>query len=126
RTTVWSADLDGDGTPEWILETDHARAVFSSQDGGRWMEFTAKQANVNFLPEAGAFAAAGPVAVRALEDGLEFASAGWRRTVRLAGGTLIVEQEGTPLPPAVGPTKIGNLTLTVEHPSATRAVYTLH
>jgi len=125
RTAVWSADLDGDGAPEWILETGRVRAVFSSQDGGRWMEFTAKQANVNFLPEAGAFAAAGPVAVRALEDGLEFTGAGWRRTVRLAGGTLTVEQDGTPLPAAVESAKIGNITLTVERPSATHAVYTL-
>ncbi|HEY9141719.1 MAG TPA: hypothetical protein VIN93_12550, partial [Bryobacteraceae bacterium] len=68
---------------------------------------------------------AGPVAVRALEDGLEFTGAGWRRTVRLAGGTLTVEQDGTPLPAAVESAKIGNITLTVERPSATHAVYTL-
>jgi len=125
RTAVWSADLDGDGAAEWILETERARAVFSAEDGGRWMEFTAKQGNANFLPAAGAYAAHGPVAVRPLEDGLEFTGAGWRRTARLAGGTLTIEQD-TPLPAApVEPVKIGNTALTVEHPSPTRAVYTL-
>ena len=125
HTAVWSADLDGDAAAEWILETDHARAVFSSQDGGRWMEFTAKPAAVNFLPEAGLFAAAGPVSVRPIEDGLEFAAHGWRRTARLTGATLTIDQD-TPLPPAVlEPIKIGNTTLTVEHPSPTRAIYTL-
>jgi hypothetical protein len=99
--------------------------VFSAEDGGRWMEFTAKQGNANFLPAAGAYAAHGPVAVRPLEDGLEFTGAGWRRTARLAGGTLTIEQD-TPLPAApVEPVKIGNTALTVEHPSPTRAVYTL-
>jgi len=124
HTVVWTADLDGDGAPEWILETESARAVFSTEDGGRWMEFTAKQANVNFLPEAGVFSAPGAVTVRPLEDGLEFTGAGWRRTAHLAGGTLTIEQD-TPLPAAVEPTKIGNTMLTIEHPSATRAVYTL-
>jgi hypothetical protein len=125
HTTAWSADLDGDGAAEWILETERARAVFSTEDGGRWMEFTAKQDNANFLPAAGVFAAHGPVAVRALEDGLEFTGAGWRRTARVAGATLTVEQDA-PLPAAtVEPVKIGNTTLTVERPSPTRAVYTL-
>ncbi|MGD0048645.1 MAG: beta-galactosidase [Bryobacteraceae bacterium] len=125
RTAVWSADLDGDGAAEWILETDLARAVFSTEDGGRWMEFTAKRSNANFLPDAGVFAAPGPVAVRALEDGLEFTGPGWRRTARLAGATLTVEQD-TPLPAAAaGPIKIGNTTLIVERSSPTRATYTL-
>lgn len=125
RTAVWSADLDGDGTAKWILETEQARAVFSAEDGGRWMEFTAKQGNANFLPEAGVYAAAGPIAVQALEDGLEFIGAGWRRTAHLAGGTLTIEQD-SPLPAAaVEPAKISNTALTVERSSASRAVYAL-
>jgi hypothetical protein len=125
RTAVWSADLDGDGSLEWILETDRARAVFSTEDGGRWMEFTAKQANANFLPDAGAFAATSRVSVRPLEDGLEFTGPGWRRTAHLTGATLTIEQD-TPLPAApVESTKIGNIALTVDRPSPTRAVYTL-
>jgi hypothetical protein len=125
RTAVWSADLDGDGIAEWILETEHARAVFSTEDGGRWMEFTAKPDNANFLPAAGVFAGNGPVAVRALEDGLEFTGPGWRRTARLTGSTLAIEQD-TPLPAApVELIKSGNTALTVERPSPARAVYTL-
>ncbi len=53
RTVAWSADLDGDGAPEWVLETQKVRAVFSSQDGGRWMEFNWKDTNLNFLPVRG-------------------------------------------------------------------------
>ena len=125
RTSVWSADLDGDGSPEWILENDRVRAVFSTEDGGRWMEFTAKSAGVNFLPEAGAYGGSGPVTVRPLEDGLEFSGAGWHRTARLIGGTLTIEQD-SPLPEAaIEPAKIGSVTLSVERPSAGGAVYTL-
>ena len=36
-TVAWTADLDGDGAPEWILESPKVRAVFSAQDGGRWI-----------------------------------------------------------------------------------------
>jgi hypothetical protein len=125
RTAVWSADLDGDGSPEWILETERARAVFSSEDGGRWMEFTAKSGSVNFLPEAGAYVASGPVAVRPMDDGLEFSGAGWHRTARLTDATLTIEQD-TALPATpIEPAKIGNVTLSVEKPSADRVVYTL-
>ena len=125
RTVVWSADLDGDGSPEWVLETQKVRAVFSSQDGGRWMEFVAKGANVNFLAEQGALAGAGPVQARVTEDGVEFTGAGWHRTVRLAESTLTIEQS-TPLPSG-GPVaeKRGNATLAVERPSANRVVYTI-
>src|ERR1017187_3587722 len=51
RTVAWSADLDGDGSPEWVLETQKVRAVFSAQDGGRWMEFNWKDTNLNYLPD---------------------------------------------------------------------------
>jgi hypothetical protein len=125
RTVAWTADLDGDGSPEWILDSPKARAIFSSQDGGRWMEFTWKDGNVNFLPEQGAFAGAGPVQVRANGDALEFAGKGWTRTVRLADGVLTVEQS-TPLPAdGLKPGKQGNIALSIARPSATRAVYSL-
>ncbi|MEO8370945.1 MAG: beta-galactosidase [Candidatus Solibacter sp.] len=121
-TVVWSADLDGDGAPEWILESSKVRAVFSAQDGGRWMEFTWKDTNTNFLPESGVFAQAGAVEVRETGGGLEFAGKGWTRTVTLAGTSLVVEQT-TPLPAEVpAAEKRGNLTLSVEL-GVTRVVY---
>jgi len=125
RAVAWTADLDGCGSPEWILESRQARAVFSAQDGGRWMEFTWKDGNVNFLPEQGGFAAPGPVEVEAAGDALEFNGRGWKRTVRLAGGVLTVEQT-TPLPAEqLVPAKRGDTILTVERPSPLIATYTL-
>ncbi len=53
ETVTYTADLDGDGTPETILESAKARAVFSSASGGRWMEFVWKDSGRNVLPEAG-------------------------------------------------------------------------
>ena len=125
-TVAWTADLDGDGAPEWILESAKVRAVFSTQDGGRWMEFTWKDTNTNFLPETGVFAQAGPVEVRQNGDALEFTGRGWKRTVTLSGTALTVEQS-TPLPPETLTTgKRGNLTLTVDRSAPTRAVYGLN
>jgi hypothetical protein len=125
QTVCWTADLDADGAPEWILESAKVRAVFSAQDGGRWMDFTWKDTNTNFLPETGLFAQAGPVEVRQNGDALEFSGKGWKRTVTLKGNTLTVEQS-TPLPAELlSSEKRGNTTLTVEHPSPARAAYTL-
>ncbi len=125
-TVVWSEDLDGDGAPEWILESSKVRAIFSAQDGGRWMEFTWKDTNANFMPEGGVFAQAGAVEVRDTDGALEFVGKGWTRTVTLSGTSLIVEQS-TPLPAGMpAAEKRGNLTLSVEHPAATRAVYQLN
>ena len=123
---VWTADLDGDGAPEWILESAKVRAVFSTQDGGRWMEFTWKDTGTNFLPETGIFAQAGPVEVRQNGDVLEFTGKGWKRTVTLHGATLTVEQSSALPPDALTTEKRGNLTLTVERPASTRAVYGLN
>ncbi len=122
QTVVWSADLDGDGSAEWVLESQKVRAVFSSQDGGRWMEFTWKDANLNFLPLQGVLAGSGAVMVRAEEDALEFSGKGWTRTVRLAESTLTIEQSGN-LPDLLTPEKRGNVTLTVERKSAGTVVY---
>ena len=123
RTVVWSADLDGDGSPEWILESQRARAVFSTQDGGRWLEFSAKGANLNFLPEGGAFAAHETAQVHVSENGLEFAGKNWKRTVRLNGAALTVEQN-TPLPAdRIAPGKREGVTFTIARPSPSQATY---
>jgi hypothetical protein len=125
RTVAWTADLDGDGSPEWILDSPKARAIFSSEDGGRWMEFTWKETNTNFLPESGALAGAGAVDVRAVGDALEFTGKGWERTVRLVDAALTVEQN-SPLPAdGLAPLQQGGVGITVEHPAAGRTVYTL-
>jgi hypothetical protein len=124
-TVIWSADLDGDGQPEWILESPKVRAVFSAQDGGRWMEFTWKDTNLNFLPENGALGDSGPVEVRASGRFLEFAVRNGTRKVSLDGTSLSIEQQG-PLSsgsPAVG--KRGNTELSIDHPAPNRAVYTI-
>jgi hypothetical protein len=125
RTVAWSADLDGDGTPEWILESQKARAIFSGADGGRWMEFTSKDNDENFLPVEGAFAASGGVEAGIAGDALEFTGKGWRRTIRLTGTRLEIEQN-TPLPAdRLTGRKRSNVTLGIEHPSPGIAVYTL-
>ena len=125
RTVAWTADLDGDGTPEWVLESRRTRAVFSSRDGGRWMEFTAKDSGANFLPEQGLFAAAGAVEVEASGDSLTFTARTWKRTVRLVDAALTVEQT-TPLPPnQVATEKRGGVSLSIERTSPSRAVYTI-
>jgi hypothetical protein len=125
RTVAWSADLDGDGSPEWILESQRARAVFSMQDGGRWLEFTSKDINRNFLPESGALAARAPVEVRANGDALEFSGPGWHRTVRLKEATLTIDQD-EPLPPeGLASETRGNVGLAITHPSPSRAAYAL-
>ncbi len=125
HTVVWTADLDADGSPEWILESQKVRAVFSSEDGGRWMEFTSKETGANFLAERGAFAAPGPVQVKANGERLEITGKGWTRTISLIDNALTIEQT-SPLPADnLAPLKQGNITLSIEHPIATRAVYTL-
>jgi len=125
RTVAWSADLDGDGYPEWVLESARARAIFSAEDGGRWTEFTWKDANVNLLGERGAFAAPGRVDVHVAGDALEFSGNGWTRTVRLSEAAVTIEQ--TPALPQGGPVpaKQGAVELTVDHVSDRKAIYTL-
>jgi hypothetical protein len=126
RTVGWTADLDSDGSPEWILETQKVRAIFSSRDGGRWMEFTWKDGNFNFLPEQGTFAGAGPVEIRAEGDGLVIFSKGWQRTVRLSDTVLTVEQS-SPLPlDRLSPERRGNVSFTIDRKSPTVAVYRLN
>jgi len=124
-SVVWTADLDGDGSTEWVLESGKARAIFSSQDGGRWMDFTWKDTNANFLPESGVFAQSGAVEVREVNGGLEFTGKDWRRTVALNGASLTVEQSPTLPADKLQGEKRGNLLFRVEHPSPGRAAYTI-
>lgn len=125
RTVAWTADLDSDGSPEWILESTKARAIFSSQDGGRWMEFTWKDGNFNFLPEQGVFAGIGPVQIRANGDALEFIGKGWTRTARLTDTALTVEQKVALPADGLTPGKQGNISLTISRPTAAQATYSL-
>ncbi len=124
----YSADLDGDGQPEWVLENQRVRAVFSAQDGGRWLEFVWKDSGLNALPENGALAGTGATGVRKNSDGsLEFQGKNWRRVVRLAaaGATLEVEQT-TPLPPETLRTeKKNDILFRATREAAGRAVYSL-
>ena len=112
-------------TQKWILETAKVRAVFSAQDGGRWMEFTWKDTGANFLPETGLFAQTGAVEIRAAGGGLEFAGKGWKRTVRLEGSAVTVEQSPALPAEALAGEKRGNLTFTVDRRGPARAIYTL-
>ena len=126
RTVAWTADLDSDGSPEWILETQKVRAVFSSQDGGRWMEFTWKDGNFNFLPDQGTFGGAGPVEIRIEGDGLVVSGKGWQRTIRLSDSALTIEQS-TPLPlDRLTPDRRGNVNFTIDRKSPTVTVYRLN
>jgi hypothetical protein len=89
------------------------------------MEFTWKPTNTNFLPEAGAFAAAEPVEVRGNGDALEFTAKAWRRTVRLTDEALTIEQSA-PLPSdSLTPEKRGNTTFAIDRQSPARTVYSL-
>ncbi len=130
QTVVWSADLDGCGQPEWILENQKVRAVFSTQDGGRWLEFVWKDSaphGLNVLPESGALAGNGPVEVRAAAGSLEFTSKDWKRTVRLGGNeSILVVEQTTPMPAeTIESGKHNEITLQVARESATRTTYSL-
>jgi hypothetical protein len=125
-SVVWSADLDGDGSPEWILESHRARAVFSSRDGGRWTEFTWKDSGVNVLPDAGLWAGAGDVEARASGAALEIGAGAWSRTVRLIDNRLEIEQNSAL--PAAAPQagKVGGVAVKVERPTDRRVRVSLN
>jgi len=125
---AYSTDLDDDGQPEWVLENQHARAVFSSHDGGRCLEFVWKDSDINVLPETGALTGKGSVEVQAIPDGaLEFHAGNWRRTVRLAGsGASLTIEQTTPLPAeAIQTGKTGNVVFHITRETPTRAVYSI-
>lgn len=123
---AWHADLDGDGYPEWVLENQRVRAVFSGQDGGRWLSFVWKDTGVNLLPESGAYAAVGPAVVR-VADGpkLEIVTSAGARSVSLDGTSLVIEQ-AAPLPAAaLRNTAREGVALEVRRESPGRTVHTL-
>jgi len=122
-TAVWTADLDGDGSPEWIIESQKVRAVFSSKEGGRWTEFVWKDTNTNFLPVEGALAGSGPVQVQAEGAILSFSGNGWSRSVSLAGDALTIEQ--TPAVPAesLAAQTSGNVRFSIDRQSPSRVRY---
>jgi hypothetical protein len=124
---TWSADLDGDGSNEWVIESQKVRAVFSSGDGGRWMEFVWKDTNTNFLPPEGALARAGAVDVQAEDGSLRFRGNNWTRTVSLSGDTLTIEQNpalpADLLPPPGAAGGPGNVSVSMERRSPSRVVY---
>lgn len=128
ETLAYSLDLDGDGQSEWILENQKARAVFSAQDGGRWLEFVWKDSALNVLPENGALGGHGAMEVQTGSGGsLEFGGKDGVRTVRLAGSgaTLTIEQN-KPLPPETLRTeKKSDVLFRVTRESSQRAVYTI-
>ena len=122
-TVAWTADLDGDGSPEWVLESQKVRAVFATREGGRWLELTWKDTNTNFLPVDGLLAQPGPVEVHAKGDALEFVGNSGTRTVRLTDASLTIEQSA-PLPmDSFSPETIGNLRLMIERHSPSRVTY---
>jgi hypothetical protein len=125
RTVAWSMDLDGDGKPEWVLESAQARAVFSTENGGRWLEFVWKATGGNFLPESGALAGAGAVEVRKIEGGLEFAAGSWKRSVRLEGSTVTVEQSAPLGQETLQSVRRDAVTFQVTREGTHRAVYNL-
>jgi hypothetical protein len=121
-TVAWTADLDGDGYPEWVLESQKLRAIFSSRDGGRWMEFTWKDTGTNFLPSEGAFAQPGSVGVRVVGNSLQLSGTGWTRTISLEDTKLTIEQSPALPANSLASKSVGNLDLSVGRPSASRLI----
>ena len=117
-----------DGQPEWVLENQRARATFSAQDGGRWLEFVWKDSGFDVLPEMGGLAGTGATDVQSGPDGsLEFRGSGWHRTVRLAGtGAALTVEQTTPLPPEKLQTgKKNEVLFRVTRETPNRAVYSI-
>jgi len=107
---VYSIDLDGDGSPEWILENQKLRAVVSMQDGGRLVELAWKPSGANVLPENATLAGVGPVSASVTGRVLRIDSGRVHRVLRLDNNSLIVEQETALVPQTV---KRADVTLTI-------------
>src|SRR6185437_16072408 len=117
--------LDGDGSPEWVLESSKVRAVFSSRDGGRWMEFTWKDGGVNFAPEQGSMRGSGNVEIEPSTSGLTMSGHGWTRRIELHDASLVFEQTGGTMPEGLEGRKQGNRTLAVRREASGRVFYSL-
>jgi hypothetical protein len=127
---AYTLDVDEDGGGEFVLENQKLRAVFSAEDGGRWLDFVWKETGLNLLPEAGALTGSGQVQVESSREGrdavLKFSSRDWTRTIRLPGdgNNLIVEQD-RPLPPeTLSNERKSGVAFTVTRETPARAVYT--
>lgn len=105
KSVTYSVDLDADGQPEYVVENQHLRAVFSRADGGRWMEFVWKDSNRNLLPENGITIGKATIEMRAQE----------LRLTRSGGGPVEGLQAG----------RLGEAILTIDHPSAGTTVFSL-
>jgi hypothetical protein len=126
RTVAYSLDLDGDGAPEWVLESQGVRAVFSAGGGARLRELVWKSSGTNLVSELGLLLGIGAVEVRNLDDGFEFAAARWKNTVRLAGSALAIENSGPLLEGDIlAPAGRDGVTLNVNRESDQRVVYSL-
>ncbi|MGH9723419.1 MAG: hypothetical protein ACRD8O_24685, partial [Bryobacteraceae bacterium] len=123
-TAVHSADVDGDGASDWLIESRQVRAVFSGGDG-RWMEFVWKDSGTNLLGEAGAIPLGGSVSAQPIKDGVTFIAGKMRRTVRLNGptGALEIEQDA-PLD-GIRPETRDGVSLTMERSGPGRVVFSL-
>jgi hypothetical protein len=90
-----------------VMESAKIRAVFADQTLQKWLEFTWKDSERNVLPEAG----------------IDFGPG--HRKVLLKEAELTVEQDA-PLPAEkLKPGKRNDLTLQLQRPQPSRAVYTL-
>ena len=90
---VYARDLDGDGLPDRILETQRVRASFSGVDG-RWMEWVWKDSNTNLLPDSGLYAGSGPATAHVVGASWEFRSNRGRRTVTLGADNRLTGYGG--------------------------------
>jgi len=98
----WTADLDGDGMPAWILNRPK-RAPSSPTQGRRQfgMDVHLESTNAKTLPESGVFAQAGPVEGQG-RAAIASSSAGksWKRgRWSTLNGSVITVEQSTPLPP---------------------------
>lgn len=51
QTVAYQAQMDGVGTPEYVLESAHVRAVFANAQGGRWLELVWKESGRSLLAD---------------------------------------------------------------------------